>query len=202
MVDIVQTGRRTFTAKAQHVLLYGTLGSGAVRGVSMDESSHGLVIIDHVHHEIHAGDAYRYNDPITLASAATQDYLLTVADTAKNPHFTFSVDGTAITTIEVFESSDRTGTTLQTTFNADRNSANTAGMTIHKGTSGGTTDGTSIFEYSSGTASGSSKLDGVAAYDSERILKRNTKYIIRVTSGTNGNLVNTRMEWYEHTSAE
>jgi hypothetical protein len=194
-----QNGFNAATDHASHVLLHAN-NAGVPATLNIDNASHGLICIDHAHHEIHDGNAFRYNDPITLASAATQDYLLTVADTTKWPHYTFSVDGTAITTVEVFEGSDRTGTTLQSVFNANRNSATTAGMTIHKGTSGGTTDGDSIFKYSSGTSSGSTKMEGVAAYDGERMLKQNTKYIIRITSGTNGNLINLRSEWYEHTS--
>lgn len=194
------TGLRKFTDDAQHVLLYATDGDGQVHSLAMDASSHGIIVIDHAHHEIHSGDAFRYIDAITLGSGATQDYLLTVPNTTKWPHFTFSVDGTAVTTVEVFRATDKVGTTLQTTFNADENNLTiTAGLLIHKGVSGGTTDGTSIYKYSSGTATGASKSEGVAAYSSERILRQNTKYLFRITSGTVGNLINFHAEWYEHT---
>lgn len=199
-MSLLKTTLRWFTNGAQHVYLHGTNRYGDPTPILADTSTHSIVNVTHEHHEVHAGSAFRYSDSVTLASAAVQDYLLTVADTTKWPHFTFSVDGTAITTIEVYRAADRTGTTLQTTFNANDNSTTDAGLTIHKGTSGGTTDGTKIFTYSSGTSSGSSKMDGIAAYATERILKQNTKYIIRITSGTNGNLCNLRAEWYEHTS--
>ena len=188
------------TAGAPRVYIHGTNRWGDPTPILADTGTHALVQISHAHHEVHGGNAFRYTDSITLAAAATQDYVLTVPDTAKWPHFQFSVDGTAITTVEVFRATDRTGTTLQSTFNANENSATTAGLTIHKGASGGTTDGTSIYKYSSGTATGSSKMNGITAYSSERVLKQNTKYILRITSGTNGNLCNLHCEWYEHTS--
>lgn len=199
MVDT--TKRRKFTDYAQHVLLYGTDELNVTHPISVDSSSHCIIAIDHAHHEVHSGNAFRYTDALALASGVSQDYLLTVPNTTKWPHLTFAVDGTAVTTIEVFRATDKTGTTLQTTFNADENNTTiTAGMTVHKGTSGGTIDGTSIFKYSSGTASGSANIDYISAYFSERILRQNTKYLMRVISGTNGNLVNVRLEWYEHTA--
>jgi len=199
-MGIIQTALKKFTDKAQHVLLFGAREAGTPANARIDDVTECIMIVDHSHHEVHDGDGYRYTDPVTLASGASQDYLLTVANTTKWPHFTFSADGTAITTVEVFSATDRTGTTLQSIFNANENSTNTAGLTIHKGATGGTTDGVSIFRYSSGTATGSAKMESAALYSSERILKQNTKYIIRITSGTNGNLCNLRAEWYEHTS--
>lgn len=197
---LIDTGLRKFTDGGAHSLLQGTDSSGVPRNVRVDTVTNSMMTIDHGHHEVHDGDAYRYADSVTLGAAAIQDYLLTVADTTSWPHFTFSVDGTAITTVEVFRATNKVGTTLQATFNANENSTNTAGLTIHKAVSGGTTDGTRLFVYSSGTASGSSKSDGAGVYGTERILKQNTKYIIRITSGTTGNLCNFRAEWYEHTS--
>lgn len=188
------------TLGAPRMFIHGANRFGDPTAAKVDTATHSLIVITYEHHEVHAGSSFRYTDSVTLASAAVQDYLLTVPNTDKWPHFTFSVDGTAITTIDVYRATDKTGSTLQSTFNANENSATVAGMTIHKGTSGGTTDGTKIFTFSSGTSSGSSKMDGISAYASERILKQNTKYIIRITSGTNDNKCNMRAEWYEHTS--
>jgi len=33
-----------------------------------------------------------------------------------------------------------------------------------------------------------------------RFMKQNTKYLIRITSGTAGNLTNLALTWYEHTN--
>lgn len=155
--------------------------------------------IDFAHHELHEGEHFYYQDPITLGSAATQDYLITTPNTDKLAHMIRILDGTAVTTFELFEGSDRTGTTLQTARNRYRDNATAAGVTIHKGTSGGATDGTSIAKYSSGTASGAVARNPTADRGSvELILKKDTKYILRVTSGTAGNLINVLLDWYEH----
>ena len=147
---------------------------------------------------IHKGEMFRYRDAITLGSGVSQDYLLTTPATPW-PHLNMTADGTAVTSFLMYEATDKTGTTLQTAFNANRNSANTPLMTVHKGTTGGTTDGTQLFVYSSGVAtSGSSRAPSDVEFAGEWMLKANTKYIIRITSGTSGNLCNISLEWYEH----
>lgn len=167
----------------------------------VDNMSSVLRQIPHDHSEIHEGDTFRYYDAVTIASAATQDYLITTPNTTKWAHFTFEVNGTAVTSFTLFEASDKSGSTLQTVWNAHRNSSVTATTTVHKGTTGGTTDGTALVTFSSGTATNQSRSAAAQTHDSEIILKQNTKYIIRITSGTDGNLCNIAMNWYEHVSA-
>jgi hypothetical protein len=70
-------------------------------------------------------------------------------------------------------------------------------MTIHKGTSGGTTDGTLIKTHSSGTSQGSSKTPSTEGFGDQIVLKQNTKYILRITSGTAGNLCNVHINWFQ-----
>jgi len=190
------------TANAIRVFLHGALRDGNPAPIDVDNISSALVIVDHAHHKLHDGYRFGYCDAITLG-VATQDYLLVVPNTTLWPHFTYSFDGTAITSCAIYEGTDRTGTTLQTSFNKNRNSPIVAGMAVYKGTSGGTTDGTMICNYASGMATGNGSNFSVAgggSFSGERILKQNTKYIIRLTSGTAGNLCNMDMDWYEHTS--
>jgi len=170
------------------------------RIASIDTATNTLQTIDYPHHEIHSGSHYFYTDSVELDSAATQDYLFTTPDTTKWIHLTYSATGSAITQIQLYEGSDKNGTTLQTVFNNDRNSLNTAGLTVHKGTSGGTTDGTLIEQLKSGSSSAQSRTPTIAERENELILKQNTKYILRITSGTNDNLTNLQMGWYEHTN--
>lgn len=168
----------------------------------VDDYSSEIISIPHDHHEIHDSSTYRYADAVTLASGASQDYLITTPNSTKWPHMTFIVDGTAVTTFTLFEASDKTGTTPQTVWNANRNSTNIATTTVHKGTSGGTTDGTALVIYSSGTATGSNANNpSIVSHNTEIILKQNTKYILRITSGTTGNLCNLFLDWYESISA-
>jgi hypothetical protein len=168
--------------------------------VVKDTFSQAVPIISAEHRYLHMGEVFRYYDAATLASGSSQDYLFTTPDTTLSIHLLLHIDGSAITSFSLFEDSDKTGTTLQTIVNANRNSTNTSTMTIHKGVSGGTTDGTHLVYYASGSAGGNSKSPAIFDYVSEWVLKRNSKYIIRITSGTNGNLCNLVTEWYEHVS--
>lgn len=168
--------------------------------VPVEQFSRAMKAIEISHVFIHAGETFRYSNPVTLGSAASQDYMITTPASGKSMHMIMSIDGTAVTSFFVYEAGDRTGTTLQTYYNANRNSTNTSTATIHKGTSGGTTDGTLIASYASGTATNQSRGSSNVSHDSEWVLKQNTKYIIRITSGTAGNLCNLYLEWYEHVS--
>jgi len=172
-----------------------------IDSVYTDSATRAVKTIDYAHHEIHSGSHYLYTDAVTLNSEGVQDYFITTPDTTKWAHMFFVMDGSAITQFQLFEASDKTGTTLQTVGNSNRNSANTAGVTVHKGTSDGTTDGTQIHIYKGGSSTRESHSGAGSRNDEEIILKQNTKYILRVTSGTNANLVNVMLGWYEHTNA-
>ena len=182
----------------QPVNSFGKTGDSTTQMPRLDAITHVLLAMSYEHHEIHDGSHFFYDDAVTLASAATQDYLLTTPDTTAYCHLVFKATGNAITQVDFYEATDKTGTTPQTAYNNNRNSANTPTMTIHKGTSGGTTDGTKLTGIKSGSAQGASRLNAEAERDNEIILKRNTKYIIRITSGTNDNLTNLSLQWYEH----
>lgn len=165
----------------------------------IDPTSHSLQMIEFAHHKIHIGEHYMYSDSIELDAAATQDYLITTPNTTNWSHLSFSFEGTAITQLDLYEGTDKNGTTSQTILNNNRNSLNTSVNTLHKGVSGGTTDGVKIWTHKSGTATGAATADGVSSgLDNEIILKQNTKYLIRITSGTNDNLVNIILGWYEN----
>lgn len=172
-------------------------GTVYVSNLTKDAYSNSLEIIDFEHHEVHDGNHFFYTDAFTLASAGTQYYMLTTPNTTKWTHLTFCGTGSAITQIELYESGDRTGTLAQTISNNDRNSATAATLVVHKNISGGTTDGNLIWIIKSGSATNQSRSPLVALRQNEIILKQNTKYLIKFTSGTNDNLCNLQLEWYE-----
>jgi hypothetical protein len=164
----------------------------------LDAATHTIQVIDYEHHEIHAGSHFFYTDKNTLADTGTVVYLITTPDTTKWAHIIMSITGSAITTVDIYEGAIRTGTTLQTTFNSDRNSLTAATTTIHKAVSGGTTDGSLIWTRMSGSATQQSRSGLEVGRGAEKILKRNTQYLIRITSGTASNLTNIQLDWYEH----
>ena len=162
--------------------------SGAMRAIELD------------HAMIHDGYSYYYHDVFTLGSAASQNFLLTtpsVTTSGKAIHFGLDIRGVGITTVEVFESSDRTGTTAQTVLNRNRLFDNPAETLLHKGTSGGTTDGTRIFWKQEGHSQGTTRTSAAPGTAQEVVLKSVTKYLIRVTSGNADNRVSFELDWYE-----
>jgi len=161
---------------------------GAVDGLSL-----GVIEVDFAQHQIHDGLHYYYTDCITLASAATQVYMLTVPNTTTRNILSFNLTRTGSLNLDLAEAGDRAGTTLQTTFNNDRDSSNTAGMTIHKDISGGTTDGTLILVE----CAGSNKQAGIVDEHSILILKTDTKYVLTVTSNAANNDIGILFDWYE-----
>ena len=196
--SVLPTGAATAVNQQTDALTDAQLRASALPvDIGKEAFSQSLPTITEPHLFIHKGEMFRYRDSITIGSGVSQDYLITSPVTPW-PHLNMIADGTALTSFVMYEDTDKIGTTLQTAFNANRNSANTPLMTIHKGTTGGTTDGTQLFIYSSGTSVGSSKSPADVEFAGEWILKSNTKYIIRITSGTAANLCNISLEWYEH----
>lgn len=174
--------------------------TGTFKPIRIDSATDTIQTIDYSHHETHAGSSFFYTDSVSVNSAGTQDYIVTTPNTTKWAHMTFQITGSAITQVQIYESSDRTGTTLQTVFNHNRNSATANTTTIHKNQSSGTTDGTLIWQRKSGSATQQSRSGDEAHHSMEIILKQNTKYLFRITSGTDTNLTNVLFDWYEHTN--
>ena len=173
-------------------------GSYSLAMGDRDNSTDALMIIDYAHHEVHAGRHFMYTDATTIAAAASQAYLITTPDTTRWAHMIFHLDGSAITQWILYEGADRTGITTAATGNNNRNSSLTAGVLIHKGTTGGTTDGTALYTYKGGSATNQARGDTGAGNAEEIILEQDTKYILLTKSYTNDNLTNVRLEWYEH----
>jgi hypothetical protein len=171
------------------------------RELRMDKYTRSLISIDFAHHEIHDGDTFMYHDVIdSLASGSSQDYLFTTPNTTKWIHIGHSSEFSAAGTVEIFEGTDRVGITPQTLFNRDRNSAAVSTLTLAKGTSAGTTDGTRIVYWKGGT--NQAKTYSLHGTSEEKILKQNTKYIIRLTSRAEANVISFSSTWYEHENME
>lgn len=167
----------------------------------IDRATNSVKTIDYSHSKLHSGDHYYYTDHVQLANAGIQNYLFLTPDTPTSIHMIPIFSGSAITQFEIYEATDRVGTTLQIILNNNRNSIKTSTATLHKGYSGGTTDGTRIYLYKSGSSTGSASAIGAGSRSEQEILmKRNTKYIFRLTSSTTDNLTNIGLYWYEHQS--
>lgn len=172
-------------------------------GLEVDSTTGALKTVTYPHAEIHSGSAFLVSDKVVKNDGETVVYLITVADTAAWPHFEYFISGQFDTEVDFYEGADRVGTNLQTSWNRNRNSANSAGMTIHEAISGGTTDGTLMIAEQFGIDTGAFGLGGTGGEGQTRnelILKQNTKYLLRVTSRTASNDLTVKFLWYEHTN--
>ena len=173
----------------------------------VDRESKSQVQVSWDHHSIHRGLHFFYTDKFTISDGATKEYLLTTPTHVAGPsladsiHLHFIADGSAITQFDMYEDPTHTGETtdLQTSFNSHRGSTNTAGMTIHSPvtSSSDTADGTLIYTFKGGSASQQSRAGDTGQTNEEIVLKKNAKYLIRFTSGTDSNLCDLRLNWYE-----
>lgn len=183
------------TASALYVRNNGNIVPAQGDGVSS-----ALMVVDPVHHEVHEGDHYKFcviNE--SLADAGQLRYILTTPDTTKLSHLVFDIVGSLKTKIQLYEDTTHTNGALQTSYNSNRNSSNLAGMTIHLALSD-VADGTEIdcYSFGSSTIGVTGGRGGQSRGDSEWVLKQNTRYLVKVTSGNNANNVSLKLSWYEH----
>jgi len=193
--QIVQRNQADKVAIVNKPIIGGVDYQSGISGV--DASTESLITVSYEHHEIHDGSSFWYDDVVTGSAAI--DYLITTPDTTKFVHFGYDIESAgAGYVMALYEATDKDGTTLQTAYNRNRNVGTAPTATIHKAVSGGTTDGTRIMWHSTGTTAAGGKVGGASRDATERILLRNTKYIIRLTPLAS-NTISTRINWYEHT---
>ena len=179
-----------------------TLVDGDKGRSCLDSATGALNTIDYAHHETHAGSHYFYKDTATLGENASTSYVIVTPNTTKWAHLTWTATGSAITQADLYEGpAELSGTgAQQTIFNSDRNSTNTSGLKIWDANGGVEPTGTLLYSIKSGSATNQARTPGSSERGNEIILKQNTKYMLRVTSGTASNLTNVLLEFYEHTN--
>ena len=166
--------------------------------VAVDEDTGGLVVIDAAHYMIHAGQMFAYQEPATLAAAGVKNFVFTTAAT-KECHFQVFVDSLLELTVDVYKASTRVGTNLRTAYNKNQRSTITPTATVHEAIGGGGADGTLLYSYKNGDPA-TSRIQGIGISTGDRdewILAASTKYLVRLTSGADGNNTNTMFRWYE-----
>ena len=168
--------------------------------LTIDASTGALVRISYPHHETHDGNHYFISAFAVFNTDEEAVFGVTTPDSTKEPHITFLVVGTSQTEIYVYESSTFTGGVEIESINNNRNSTNTADLTV---TSAPTVSdvGTLIFAQSTGKAGVNPTKSDSGTYEraNELILKRNTAYIFKAVSRDDGNVISYRSDWYEHT---
>jgi len=172
-------------------------GSDTVAPVRMDSSTNSLQTVTYEHHEIHSGSHYYMANHDDFGNGASSDFAIITPDTTKWIHMTFAIEGSYAVHLDIYEDSDFDGDGVAVdSFNNNRNSGNTTGMTI-------TSDPTvnSVGDMIFAQQKGANKQAGSLERAQEIILKQNTKYIFRITNeSTSTNTISWLAEWYEHTN--
>lgn len=171
-----------------------------------DNTTGAIATITYPHKELHAGEMFRFryiDEDIDINE--TKEWLITTPNTAKWFHFEWLVTSSLKGKAELFEDSTRTTTdTAETIYNANRNSTDSATLTIQTHSTTDGADGTRIDVASWGAAatggSGLGGLGGEAREQIEWILKQNAAYLFKFTSGADDNNITIGFGGYEHTN--
>jgi len=167
------------------------------------------VFMPYDHHQIHEGETWHWDVKIdNLAAAATYDIVFTVpvitpgageSIIVRCPHFRYSAEANDLCSFLFYEGPTVTGATgtAKTPINLERNGSYTPKLAILDQPTV-TVVGTLIdAEYTITPAVGVSSGGGTVDAVNEFVLKSNTKYLFRVTSGSNGCDIHVDFHWYE-----
>jgi len=186
------------------VLLQAQISGSRTSNSNRDATTGAVKSIDYAHNEVHGGDHFTF----TAYDTDTDDgdtlvYTIVTPNTTKWSHFIFQVDGQLVTQVDLYEADTRTNGAEQTVYNNNRNSSDTATLKIYAA-GAGTADGTLIFKdyFGISTGGGVNKITGggQSRGDAEWVLKQNTKYLFRIESHTDNNVISIKLSWYEHTN--
>lgn len=162
---------------------------------TLDPSSGIIVVLDNEQYRIHEGQHFFATDHDNDIDVETSKYWHVIApDSSTDVHLKFTLHLDDPGKIEVFEAPTTTanGTSI-TVFNNDRNSANTADLTLYSDPTV-SADGNLIYVERIGT---NKSAGGKLRRNQEIILKYSAAYLIKVTTDANDNEASIEFHWYE-----
>lgn len=170
------------------------------KNAHIDPLSH-LPVIDVDHHRIHMGHRFTTIDIDHAVAIITPKYWLFRAPSLPLIHFLYSVNATYSGTIELFRNPTTTddGTPLRID-NNNQNNLRTAIMLAFKDptvTVDGTLIGGQVLGSDGLAANNKGATGGAMDRTNERILKRNSDYIVKFTAILDDTRVSIRVEHYE-----
>lgn len=171
------------------------LTDGHGHDIDVEGRSLGLKVIEIDHGKIHDELAYFHSSFIELPSSESRQFVFIAPNTTKRIHLVWEIDVESESSITLTEeiATDADGTSI-TSFNRDRNSANTTDLVLTH-TPINPTGGIVLVSKRKGEGR---KIGGISRDAFEIILKQNTKYLIDITNLSTGNsLTNWLFNWYE-----
>jgi hypothetical protein len=172
----------------------------------IDYSTRNLETIGIAHAEVHKGDSFFIAEHQAIDDGNTYEYRIDTPNTTKWAHLFMAFSSTLETTVELYETTTRTAGNGMVEQNRNRNKTATTATTTFTDTPGGAGDGTLIWSQKFGAdtvgASGKGAGQSVLRAENELVLKQNEVYLIKITSGTDANVISIDFNWYEHTDLD
>lgn len=168
---------------------------------AIDITTGASVGIDYAHSEIHSGNHYKAGKQnISLNQDDTIELLFVAPDTTTWAHWVLVAQTTGQCVIQVYEGTTTSdnGTSI-TPINRNRNSSNVATVAVYYAPTV-TDDGTKIAERWLGGFGFKEASSSEYRGNKEFILKRNTKYLVRLTAINDSIKGVIGGDWYEHTN--
>ncbi len=166
-----------------------------------DNISGAAIGIESSHNKIHEGNNYVVQEGIQLNNGS-KEYLITTPDTPKLGHMVIAIEGGQDTLGRFVEGTGKIGGTPMTAINRNRNSANTADVTVTHSPTGTEGSVTTMFTCQFGipaVGGGRGGSGGTLPGRNEFMLRRNTKYSLTLTAlSANDNNICVVIDWYEH----
>jgi len=163
-----------------------------------------LMFVDYVHGEIHSKNAYLVEYSLLRDTDEFVEVRVETGATNKLPHMEIEIEGAIAGTAELWEDTTKThvANNAITPFNRWRDPpTNTSLLTVCH-TPGGSQTGDADLKKFFGASTTNQKvnLGGSASSRHEFVLKKNTAYLIKVTSRADANALTITLDWYEHTT--
>lgn len=165
-----------------------------------DGSANAQVTVDYPHHEIHDGNHYFVENYATLDSGSTLVFGFTTPSAPKECHMLWEIESNITCTFEIGEDATLVSGSASTPFNSNRNSnkISSASIVVNP-TVSASGNLISAAKWGSATQGGQNLAGGGVGRIHEIILKSNSTYMFRITSGEDGNVISYVGLWYEHT---
>lgn len=156
-----------------------------------------ITTIDYAHHEIHEGSSFTASFQQDIANGGNMDILIVTPNSTKYAHFTYALEVELETNMFLYEGAIATAGAAVVAYNRDRNNLTAATVVVTSTPTGITTGSTIIRQNHYGTGKTAGGDDRTV---NEFILKKNTKYLLRLTNlvANATNYCSVRLNWYEH----
>ena len=183
-------------------ILQGDVGTNQPVNIRADSSSNTMQTISYPHHEIHAGSHFFAYRTASLGNGYIATLGITTTSTSKEMHMFMEFDVATACSIDVLEDCDAfAGGVAFTPLNnwREKQGIKNSTASILTGATGDNpiTVGSGNEIYAQELGSGN-RAGGTLAHDAEMILKKNSKYLFRITNGITSQGVTIILQWYEH----